>query len=194
MIGIEINAKQLTALRKACGEAKKSFAKELAAGINATTKATRTKISKDIRSVVAMKKKDVDSKLKITSKATAQNPVGHLVLEAGRRAGLQYYDARQDNRGVSYKIKPKGGRQRVNGAFMGPTPGTFAPKLNGGVFKRAGTTRLPIIKLYGVSAIGAWLKNDFSNDTVGFISKGLEKQMERRIKLNVLRANGLVSK
>tara|TARA_R110000868_G_C10780623_1_gene755480 strand:+ start:155 stop:739 length:585 start_codon:yes stop_codon:yes gene_type:complete len=194
MIGIEINANQLTALRKACGEAKKSFAKELAAGINATTKATRTQISKDIRSVVAMKKKDVDAKLKITSKATAQNPVGHVVLEAGRREGLQYYDARQDKRGVSYKIKPGGGRSRVNGAFMGPTPGVLAPKLNGGVFKRAGSTRLPIVKLYGVSAIGAWLKNDFTADTIGFISKGLEKQMERRIKLNVLRANGLVSK
>ena len=194
MIGIEINANQLTALRKACGEAKKSFAKELAAGINATTKATRTQISKDIRSVVAMKKKDVDAKLKITSKATAQNPVGHVVLEAGRREGLQYYDARQDKRGVSYKIKPGGGRSRVNGSFMGPTPGVLAPKLNGGVFKRAGSTRLPIVKLYGVSAIGAWLKNDFTADTIGFISKGLEKQMERRIKLNVLRANGLVSK
>jgi len=194
VIGIEVNAKQLKELRVAVGKAKKDFGKELAAAINATTKATRTKISKDIRSVVAMKKKDVDGKLKITSKATAQNPVGHVVLEAGRREGLQYYDARQDKRGVSYKIKPGGGRSRVNGAFMGPSPVVLAPKLNGGVFKRVQSTRLPIVKLYGVSAIGAWLKNDFTADTVGFISKGLEKQMARRINLNVLRANGLVPK
>jgi hypothetical protein len=77
---------------------------------------------------------------------------------------------------------------------MGPRPGVLAPRLNGGVFKRVGKSRNPIVKLYGVSPYGAYAKNDMSDIEVQFINKGLLTEMERRIKLNILRAEGLVSK
>ena len=82
----------------------------------------------------------------------------------------------------------------VLGAFMGPSPGTFAPKLYGGVFRRVGKERLPIVKLYGVSPYGTYRKNDFESIDVAYSGDYLKQQIDRRINLNVLRANGLVPK
>ena len=82
----------------------------------------------------------------------------------------------------------------MTSAFMGPRPGVLAPKLHGGVFKRVGGDRHPIVKLYGVSPYGAYAKNDMSKAEVEFINKSLMTEMERRINLNILRANGLVKK
>ena len=50
------------------------------------------------------------------------------------------------------------------------------------------------MKLYGVSPYGAYAKNDMSKAEVEFINKSLMTEMERRINLNILRANGLVKK
>ena len=194
MIGIEVNANQLTALRKACGEAKKSFAKELAAGINATAKDVRLKISRDIGSEITMPAKDIKDRISTRDKATAVSPVAVVSLGWKKREGIQYFKARQTKSGVTYKISKKGGRGVVLGAFMGPSPGTFAPKLYGGVFKRIGSARLPITKLRAVSAAGAFVKNKHDAVMPGFIEQKMLAQMERRINLNVLRANGLVPK
>ena len=194
MIGIEINAKQLTELRKACGEAKKSFARELAAGINATAKDVKLKISRDIGSEITMPAKDIKERISTRDRATAQNPVAVVSLGWKKREGLQYFKARQTKSGVTYRISKKAGRGVVLGAFMGPSPGVLAPKLHGGVFKRVGSERLPIMKLRAVSAAGAFVKNKHDAAMPGFIRQKLAAQMERRINLNVLRANGLVPK
>jgi hypothetical protein len=192
MIGIEVNAKQLKKLRDACGRAKKSFAKELAAGINATAKDVRLKISRDIGSEITMPAKDIKARISTRDKATAVSPVAVVSLGWKKREGLQYFKARQTRAGVTYKISKKAGRGVVLGAFMGPSPGVLAPKLHGGVFKRVGKERLPIMKLRAVSAAGAFVKNKHDAVMPGFIRQKLSAQIERRIKLNVLRANGLV--
>ncbi|MFM7012440.1 MAG: hypothetical protein ACKO0Z_24455, partial [Betaproteobacteria bacterium] len=80
-----------------------------------------------------------------------------------------------------------GARQQVDGAFMGPRPGAFAPKLYGGVFKRVGADRLPIVKLKGVSPYGAYAKNNFFVQEEKTINENLAKEIKRRIELNILR-------
>jgi len=194
MIGIEINADQLTELRKACGEAKKSFSKELSGAINAVSKKTKLQIGRDIRSTVTMKKAESEASLSIKTKATPQSLTAVVSLKKTKRLGLRHFGARQDKRGVSYKIGKKGGRQRVDGAFQGPKPGVMKTSWRGNAFKRVGESRLPIVQLKGVSAFGAYVKNDLDEPQVVAIESELSKQMERRINLNVLRANGLVPK
>jgi hypothetical protein len=194
MIGIEVDAKQLKRLREAVGKARKSLPRELAAAVNSVSKKTRLSIGREIRKTVNLKKDQAEKPIKITQTATAETPTAKVSLAKEVRLGLQHFGARHDNRGVSYKIQKQGGRKRVNGAFMGPRPGTLAPKLHGGVFKRVGKSRHPIIKLRGVSPYGAYAKNDLSEAEVKTINANLGKEMERRINLNILRANGLVKK
>lgn len=196
MISIEIDAKQIKRLKDAVGKARKSLPKELAAAINETAKQGRTQMGRNIRSVVNMSKKTAEKALKVKEKATAANLRGVISLGKEQRKGfgLQHFGGRQNKKGVSYRISKTGGRKMVAGAFMGPKPGQLAPKLYGGVFKRVGKSRLPIVKLYGVSPFAAYAKNDFTKPDAVFITKGLQKNIERRINLNVLRANGLVTK
>ena len=194
MISIELDAKQLKRLVVATGKAKKKFPRELAAAINSVAKKTRIRIGRRIRETINLKKAIAERPIKIKKTATAETPVGVVSIDRERREGLQNFAARQNGKGVSYKIDKRGGRKLIAGAFMGPRPGVLAPKLHGGVFRRAGKSRHPIVKLYGVSPYGAYAKNDMSQVEVQFINKGLMTEMERRIKLNILRAEGLVSK
>ena len=204
MIGIEINKKQLEILHKAVQKAGKHFPRELAAAVNTVTKQTRTDIGKRIRGVMKIKKATVEKHIRITGVAAATNPVGKITLDYNDRAGLQEFGARQTKAGVTYQISPQGGRRTVVGAFMGPKPGVLAPRLYGGVWKRQGEARKmtkgrhqgrvrqPIVKLYGLSPYGAWMKNDFTVTEVAFIQDKLTHEINRRINVNILRANGLV--
>jgi len=194
MIQIEIKADQLKRLIEATGKAKKSFSKELAASINAVSKKTKLQIGRDIRATVALDKKESERPLSIRATATTDNLVAIVTLKKTKRLGLRHFKARQDKTGVSYKISKTGGRQRVAGGFQGPKPGVMKMSWRGNAFKRVGKSRLPIIQLKGVSAYGAYAKNELSGPQVKTIEDELEKQIERRIKLNVLRANGLVPK
>ena len=192
MIEIQINAKQLRRLREAVGKSKKSIKKELAGAINATSKKTKLQVGRDIRKTVNLKKDEAEKPLSIRSKATETNLVAVVSLKKTRRLGLRHFGARQDKRGVSYKIGKTGGRSRVDGAFQGPRPGVMKMSWKGNAFKRVGKERLPIVMLKGVSAFGAYAKNDLEGPQVKEINAELSKQMERRINLNILRANGLV--
>ena len=194
MISIEIDAKQLKALQKAVERSGKKFAKELAGAINAVSKKTKLQIGRDIRATVAMPKAEAEKPLSIRGTATEQNLSATVTLKKTKRLGLRHFGARQDKRGVNYKIDKQGGRKRVQGAFQGPKPGVQKMSWKGNAFKRVGASRLPIVMLKGVSAYGAYAKNELSGPQVEAINAELTKQMERRIKLNILRAEGLVAK
>jgi hypothetical protein len=194
MISIDIDAKQLKRLRESVGKAKTKFGRELAAAINQVARKTRLDIGRDVRSVIAIKKKESEAPLKIQAKATAEQPKTTVSIAKTRRLGLRHFGAKQDKTGVSFKISKQGGRQRVQGAFQGPKPGVMNVKWRGNAFRRVGKERLPIIHLRGVSAFGAYVKNKFTKQQIRRINDELSKQMERRIKLNILRASGLVSK
>lgn len=194
MIAIEIDKGKLKELLEATKKAGKSFPKELAQAINQVSKKTRLDIGRDIRKTVALKKADSEKPIKVMSTATTGKLSATVRLNKARRLGLNAFGARQDKSGVSYKISKNGGRKRVAGAFQGPRPGVMKVSWRGNAFKRVGKSRLPIRKLRAVSAWGAYAKNDLSGPQVKTIEAELAKQMERRIKLNILRANGLVSK
>lgn len=194
MIAIEISEKQIKRLREAVDKAGKKFPKEFAATINDVSRKTKVKIGKDVRSVVAMKTAEAKKPISIKGKATPGHLSATVSLKKTKRLGLQHFGARQDRRGVSYKISKQGGRQRVNGAFQGPKPGVMKMSWKGNVFRRLGKSRLPIVKMLGVSAFGAYAKNELEKPQVDEINAEITKQIERRIKLNILRANGLVSK
>ena len=192
MITLEINKAQLTALVEAAHKAKKKFRPELAGAINQVAKKTKLEMGRDIRGTIAINKAESEKPLSIRATATNENLEAIVTLKKTPRLGLRHFGAKQDKRGVTYRIGKSGGRKRVNGAFQGPKPGAVRVKWKGNVFKRAGKGRLPIVQLKGVSAYGAYKKNDLEGPQVKEVEAELVKQIDRRIKLNILRASGLV--
>jgi hypothetical protein len=192
MIAIEISAPQLARLTKAVGDARKSLPKEISAAINATSKKTRLDIGRDIRKQVNIKKPAVDSVLKLVKQSTAQTLSAQVSLNKSKRLALREFGAKQNKAGVSHKINKQGKRGTVPGAFQGPKPGVMKASWRGRVFKRVGKERLPIVQLFGPSPWGVFTKRKMAPDQRKAIEAELAKQIERRINLNVLRANGLV--
>lgn len=192
MLAVEINKKQLERLATATAKARKNMKKELAAAINAVSKKTKLQMGRDIRSTINLKKDESEKPLSIRASATEGNLSAVVQLKKTPRLGLRHFGAKQDKRGVSYKISKQGGKSRVDGAFSGPKPGVVKMSWKGNAFKRVGKNRLPIVQIKGVSAYGAYVKNKLSAPQLVIVQEELVKQIERRINLNVLRASGLV--
>lgn len=192
MLSVEIRKQQLDRLAKATARAGKKMKKELAGAINQVSKKTKLQMGRDIRSTVNLKKDEAEKPLSIRTEASEGSLFAVVRLQKTDRLGLRHFGARQDKRGVSYKIGKKGGRTRVNGAFSGPTPSIAKASWKGNAFKRTGKNRLPIVQIKGVSAYGAYVKNNLAAPLVSDVESELMKQIERRIKLNILRAEGLV--
>jgi hypothetical protein len=192
MMSVEINKDQLERLATASAKAGKKMKKELVAAINQVSKKTKLEMGRGIRNTVNMKKDESEKPLSIRASATEQSLSAIVQLKKTGRLGLRHFGAKQDKRGVTYKITKKGGRGRVDGAFLGPKPGAVKTSWRGNAFKRTGKKRLPIIQIKGVSAWGAYIKNNLAGPQAKAVEAELLKQIERRINLNVLRASGLV--
>jgi hypothetical protein len=194
MFAIEVSVTQLARLTKAVGDARKSLPKEISAAINATAKKTRLDMGRKIRSEINVKKEPVEKVIKLVRQSTAGSLSAQVNLAKSARLPLREFGSRQNKSGVSYKISKKGGRATVQGAFQGPKPGVMKASWRGRVFKRVGKERLPIVQLMGPSPWGVFVKKRMTPAQMKEIETELAKQIERRINLNVLRANGLVPK
>lgn len=206
MSEIFIDSTQFDKLSLAVAAAGKNLRKEMAAAVNATVKDAERKMARDIGAEINMKIGDIKKNIRSPRKATEINPQGSVSLWWSEREGLEHFKAKHINSGVSYQISKKGGRVTVSGAFMGPKPGMLAPKLYGGVYKRVGAQRKLtkgrrqgkmgqlIVRLFGVSPAGVFMKKNMDQTLPFYLTDYLKHQMERRINLNVLRANGLVPK
>lgn len=192
MIAVEIDSSQMMRLKEAVGRAGKKVAKELSAAINQVSKKTRLDMGRAVRETVALKKDQAEKPISVAMSSTPANLQALVRLKKTKRLGLRHFGAKQDRKGVTYKIAKKGGRKRVNGAFQGPKPGVIKMSWKGNVFKRNGSKRLPITQLNGVSAYGAYVKNELTGPQVAAVFNQLVHQIERRINLNILRAEGLV--
>ena len=192
MMSVQINQQQVERLITASIAAGKKFKKELAAAINQVSKKTRLEMGREIRERVVIKKADSEKHLSIRLSATEANLSAVVRLNKTPRLGLRHFGAKQNKKGVSYKISKVGGRGFIAGAFMGPKPGAVKTSWKGNVFLRLGKSRLPIVQKKGVSTWGVYVKNKLTIPRTRIIEDELTKQIERRINLNVLRASGLV--
>ena len=140
MIELKIETKEF---QRRVKRTKTAIAKARVSAINDTTRNLRSDASKEIRSSLRAKKKDVDKRLRI-ERATPSKPSGSLTIRS-RPLSLSAFKPRQTKQGVSVKIRKGGATKKIKGAF-----GPKIPRLGGGVYKRVGRARLPIRKLPGI--------------------------------------------
>ncbi len=178
-----------------------------------TAKQTKTHTSTLIRSAVKIKKKDVDKHIE----ANRQGEGAKVSLKESKRLPLRDFGARQTKRGVTYQIANvggvtqgkgqsvtttrKGSRGRVPDAFIiekntklgKPTRMGKVANFGNHVFRRVGKKRLPIRKLWAVSAWGVVVKNDMVQPIAAKAEDDLENNIRRRVNLEVLRRTGKVN-
>lgn len=188
MITVGFNPRKVADLRAALSATGKGLSRELAVAVNATAKKGKSEVSKQIRQELNATKKAVDTTISIHGKATAQSTSSTVSLKKTKRLPLKEFKARQNASGVVAKISKRGSQTFVASGFMGPQPGNKAAKLFGHAFKRRGKSRLPIVKLMGVSPWGAFVKRNMTPPTTKQIGAELEKQINKRIRFLLLKS------
>lgn len=126
-------------------------------GLNRAVDSAATESSREIRKVYNLKDRVVKAAMR-KFRASKNRLFAQLRIE-GARIGLIDFEARWrpgQPVGATVKIKVKGGRRAIAGAFIGK-----APRGGMGVFQRVGKRRYPLRYLSSISVPEA-----FSNDTV----------------------------
>lgn len=185
MLSVTIPGDALKKLEKAVSESGKKLPQEVATVLNAVAKKTRSKMSKDIRKHITASAAGVNKVIRSPRKASKQHLGTSVELEATKRLPLKEFKARQTKKGVSYKIDPTQGPKLIPSAFT-------VAKFGNHVFVREGKERLPINKKYGVSPWGVFVKRKMREPTVSDTQAELAKQLNARIKYNVLKASGAI--
>lgn len=121
----------------------------IAAAINDTAKHVKAKSSTDIRQKFAIKKADLDRHIAINKASPVK--LEAVVSVAGEPIPVMKFGARQIRKGVSFKILKAGGRKVLRRGFIAKMPSGHT-----GVFRRAGTRRLPIIEQKVVTPPTMW--------------------------------------
>ena len=192
MIQFALDKAQIARLDKALGDKRKRLPRELKTAINATAKKTKTTISKSIREELATKAAAVNKTIAIKSQATETSASATVVVKKTGRISLRDFGARQNKKGVSYRVSKSQGRKLAPGAFQGPKPGVMKSSWQGRVFKRAGKARLPIQQLHGPSPWGVVVKGKMESVFQKDANAELRKQIERRIRFIRLKNSGTI--
>lgn len=176
MISVAVD-KKFKELEKALGEnAPQRLKKEISAALNAAAKRTVNILAKEVGKEIAVPQKDIKQGISVTNKANAEKLSATVTQQESQRLSLKRFGARQNKQGVRYKVSKTKGTAFVKSAFQPDVLGNH-------VYKRQGTSRLPIQKLHGPSPWGITVKNDLDTLIAGRdIEPELIKQLDRRIK------------
>jgi len=189
---MEIQAEGLKALERSLGQASKKMPYQLNSAINKTLTFTASQKAKAIGKRINMSQKNIKKNLKkIKSNKTTLQAMS-ILAATGRPSLKDFRGTRQNKKGVSYLIDKQRGRKTVPGGFMGPRPGQLAASLNGHAFKRTGYTRTPITRLDGVSPWAIYVFNSMDPAIKKKVSQRLAKEIQEKIRVNVLRSQGLI--
>ena len=169
-------------LKKALGPlAEKKLNREVSRAINKTADKVKTNVSKLIRTEVAIAAASVKSRVRVKPRASQRRLSATFQLDKSSRPSLASYGAKQNTKGVSFRISKKSGRKTIKGGFMGSKPGIKEPKLLGHAFIRKGRGREPKVILRGVSPFAVFTKNNMLRKTIADGDKELKVQINRRI-------------
>lgn len=121
----------------------------LARAINRTTTTVHGRVIRAIRKQSDIPTAIIRRQVKRRLASVKGGALEGMVFATGSPLSLKHFRAKQFSFGV--KAKWGGKWHEYQSAFMGPRPGTIAPKLGGNVFVRTSSSRLPIEMLFGPS-------------------------------------------
>jgi hypothetical protein len=177
MISMDSPSREIRQQRERIKAIKGGFEKAMKRASTRVASQGRTGISKSIRQGMLIKAAEVNKLIHVKKyKAGAS-----VALRQSDRISLRHFGAMQDEVGVSYQIAKGGKRRYIDDAFMGPKYGQLAPKLHGNVFKRAGKSRLPIVKIMGPSPWGVFLRKKMYQSTKDDLSQKFHDRLRHEI-------------
>lgn len=182
MIKITIDSKQIDELRKSLKDKTHRLPRHMATAINATARKVRSVSAKGITEELAVPQKVVKDVIKEKSRATKDRLYAQVNINQTARIPLREFGARQlkatkrRSEAVTYRISKTAGRRYIeHNAFVIKQYGNH-------VYRRTGAGRRPIVKLYGPSPWGVFVKRNLEAKVMQIANEELAKQMARQIR------------
>ena len=184
MIGIGGINRDIAKLQKSIGGTNRKITRELNTAINQTVRKASRLSTQEITQELAVAQKVVKEKIAVKkSKHTELRAV--VTIQESRRIPLKDFKAKQNKRGVAYKISKRKGRNTIPGAFI-------VDKFGGNVFKRTNDSRGPLQSFRGASPWGVFRKQRSKKKVEKQVQKELRKQIQRRIRFIELKKSGAI--
>lgn len=150
--------------------------KAITRSLNRSIRGVNTDAIRAVRSELTLKAKDIRRDMRIR-RAVPRTLEAALVVEV-KGTGLIKFKARDTTRGVTVKVKKRGGRKRLPGAFIARAKTSGSRQ----VFTRErGAGRTPIKKLFS-TAVGQYLDDDDVLDPIG---RGAFRRFEKELSAQV---------
>ena len=152
LVSVQVNEQQLAAVAHMLRDIPRGMEKVLTRAINKVGIAARTRVLRMITQTLTLKQKDLRGAAgrlhqgdTVKLRRASFRRLFATLRVVGGRIPLLAFSARQTKKGVSYKIRRDGPRQKIRSAFITKVGG------HTGVFKRLGRPRFPIQELWGPS-------------------------------------------
>jgi hypothetical protein len=138
MISVTVqNTSEEKTLERLAGT-QRNLRKHLKAVVNRTSKRTQAFVAKLIREEIVITTKGAKQAVKLTKPASDVNLTAELDVVREDRISLREFGAKQNKKGVTYRVSKREGRKRIPSAFI-------VASLGGHVFVRDGLKR-PAVK------------------------------------------------
>ena len=181
---VTINPIALESMKKVIGNLTTSISKELAIAVNLTAKQTRIQTARALKKELNVPVKILKKAVSTRSKATAKKTKAIIGLHGGYPIPLKHFKPRVTRAGVVAKINSRLKTKTV-------LPNAFMPqRYNGSVVERLGKPRTPLKTQYGPSPGTAFKEAGVKDLAVAVAEATLPKEIQRRIRFLILKANG----
>ena len=179
---MKISVKGVNDVRRLLAKKSRNIEKAVASGLNAGTREIRSKLSKDIRQDLNVKKKTLDSRIR-REFAKSGRLFAKVTLVQGGPVSLSHFRPRQTKKGVMVKVYKRGRPTFFRSAF-----GPKIPRLGKGVWRRRGSARLPIERMRGININRERAVRESVNNMRGGQAKTIViKNVRRRLELTRIR-------
>ena len=187
-ITITFNKSQLARARRLLKSIPGGLNRAVPAAINKTTRTAKVRTARAIGQVVNLKINRIKRSIRTSRPASRGHWRRDVIVDESKRIPLAEFGARQNKKGVSYKIARNSPRTTIK--YDKKTNPVFLKKLRTGhvgVFKRRTTSRLPIVELRGPSIAAAYETSRrqiraVRIDTEKVFEKNLLSQVDRILK------------
>lgn len=186
-LDVQVDPHELSALEQEFRVSRRQLDRIVISAINDTGRKTVSGVVKDIAEKIAVTQKELRQVVSFLP-ARAGNPVGRITVKETDRIPLFEFSARQNRRGVSYRIERGAPRKTAQSAFIATMKSGHE-----GVFKRTGPTRLPIEELEGPSAWAVFLRAKLRRRTVEDAKQTLTERIRERLKFEGLVQRGQIA-
>ena len=185
MISVDFDKAQLERLKQSLADKADRLPVEVAIAINATAKKAKALVAKDVAKEITLTQKKIKRLITIPSKASKGKLGSSVRIKGTKPINLRHFKHRASKRnGVRFSVRKSDGMQVDPSAFV-------VGRYKGNVYRRVGKARGPLSNQRGVAVVDV-ITGGLNRLMEPEIKAELKKQIERRIRFNLLKSSGVI--